>query len=136
MLVKSSTFKVNKFFKCLTILNTSNFCLCLLKIVILFQTHVYDRQKRCVEDQHKFGLSVSYRRVNEVRNKLALSVTERWRSQDCVLPISVPLNTFVTCSMDNIDQNGRVDFHGTAFSITAHLTPDNFGTNQSPFILN
>ena len=37
------------------------------------------------------------------------------------------LKLFLTSSTDNVDVDGKFIYHGTVFTITAHLLPENRG---------
>jgi len=73
------------------------------------------------------GMAVSYDRVMEVRNGLAISVSKRFAEDGVVLPSNIKRGVFTTGAVDNIDESGRTELHGTAISLTNHLTQENTG---------
>ena len=90
------------------------------------------RNKDSVKKQHSLGLSVSHDRVMDVRKQFARTVTKFWSQAGVVIPPSVPRKIFVTCSTDNCDISGRYEYHGTLYTITAHVTQDNPGECPPP----
>ena len=45
------------------------------------------------------------------------------------------MQVFVTCAVDNLDESGRVEFHGTALSLTSHVTKEEPGETPPPLNL-
>ena len=78
------------------------------------------------------GICVSYARVMEVRKCLAKAVSKRWSDDGVVVPVNVKRGLFVTGSVDNMDESGRHEFHGTAMTLTAHATEQNPGHDPPP----
>jgi hypothetical protein len=87
-------------------------------LYIGLKVHNQDRGKESVMALHQLGISVSYGRVQEVRNGIAGTLTERWEKDGVVIPTGVKKATFVTGAVDNIDESGKVDFHGTAIYLS------------------
>lgn len=98
--------------------------------------HVTDRQKSAVSTLHALGASVSYNRVMALRRELARAVSKRFVDNGLVVPTNMKHGIFTTGAVDNIDQSGRCEFHGTAISLTNHPTKDNKGQDPPPLSLN
>ena len=97
--------------------------------------HASARQKATINTFHGMGMSVSYDRVMEVRKGLAISVSQRFAEDGVVLPSNIKRGVFTTGAVDNIDESGRTELHGTAISLTNHLTHENTGISPPPFRL-
>ena len=82
--------------------------------------HASARQKGTINTFHGMGMSVSYDRVMEVRKGLAISVSQRFAEDGVVLPSNIKRGVFTTGAVDNIDESGRTELHGTAISLTNH----------------
>ena len=76
-------------------------------------------------------MSVSYDRVMDVRQRLALAVSKRFAEDGVAVPSTNKRGVFTT-GVDNIDESGRIELHGTAISLTNHLTHDNMGEDPPP----
>jgi len=79
------------------------------------------------------GMAVSYDRVMEVRKGLAISVSKRFAEDGVVLPSNIKRRVFTTAAVDNIDESGRTELHGTAISLTNHITHENTGIFPAAF---
>lgn len=71
----------------------------------------------------------------DVRKSLARAVSKRWPDDGVVVPSNIKQKVFTTCAIDNIDESGRYEFHGTALTLTSHLTNDNVGEDPPPLTL-
>ncbi|XP_014665303.1 PREDICTED: uncharacterized protein LOC106807485 [Priapulus caudatus] len=80
-------------------------------------------------------MSVSYDRVMDVRKRLALAVSMRFAEDGVVVPSNIKRGVFTTGGVDNIDESGRTELHGTAISLTNHHTRDNMGVDRPPLTL-
>ncbi len=49
--------------------------------------------------------------------------------------MNITRRVFVTSAIDNLDESGRCEFHGTAMTLTSHLSPGNLGENPPPLCL-
>ena len=58
-----------------------------------------------------------------------------WLDEGVVIPPTVKRQIFVTCSMDNCDISGRFEYHGTIYTITAHVTQNKPGVDPKPLSL-
>ena len=74
-------------------------------------------------------------KLMEVRKGLALAVSQRFAEDRVMVPVNIKRGVFTTGGVDNIDESGRVELHGTAISLTNHLTHDNMGVDPPPLTL-
>ena len=72
----------------------------------------------------------------DVRWDFAKAVSMRWATDGVVIPTNAMRSVFVTNAMDNLDESGRYEFHGTAMTLTSHPTQDNMGEDQPPLDYN
>jgi hypothetical protein len=100
-----------------------------------FKLHVNDRQKGNINTFHALGMSVSYDRVMGERRNFAKAVSKRWAEDRVVVPTNIKRGMFVTSAVDNLDESGRCEFHGTAMTMTSHPTHDNMGEDPPPLRL-
>ena len=106
-----------------------------LPLYVGLKLHVNDRQKGNISIFHGLGMSVSYDRVMEVRKNFAKAVSKRWAEDGVVVPTNIKRGVFVTSAVDNLDESGRCEFHGTAMTLTSHPTTDNMGEDPPPLRL-
>ena len=104
-------------------------------LYIGLKLHASDRQKGTINTFHSFGMSVSYDRVMDVRRGLALAVSRQFAKDGVVVPSNIKRGVFTTGGVDNIDESGRIELHGTAISLTNHLTHENIGVSPPPLTL-
>ena len=71
----------------------------------------------------------------DVRKNFAKAVSKRWAEDGVVVPTNIKRGVFVTSAVDNLDESGRCEFHGTAMTLTSHLTHDNMGEDPPPLCL-
>ena len=71
----------------------------------------------------------------DVRRGLAQAVSMRFAEDGVVVPSNIKRGVFITGGVDNIDECGRIELHGTAISLTNHLTRDNTGVDPPPLSL-
>ena len=67
----------------------------------LFQT----RSKKIVNTLHRMGVSVSYYRVLEIENSLAMAVCKRFEEENLVCPANLQKGLVTVGALDNIDYN-------------------------------
>ena len=65
----------------------------------------------------------------DVRRGLAQAVSRRFAEDGVVVPSNIKWGVFTTGGVDNIDESGSIELHGTAISLTNHLTRDNMGVD-------
>ena len=95
--------------------------------------HSKTRKRDLVDVLFQHGLSVSYDCVLRVSTDKANRVIEIYEHDGVVCPTKLRGGLFTTGNLDNIDHNpssvsARSSFHGTAISLTQHVSPDNCGT--------
>ena len=78
------------------------------------------------------GLSVSYDRVLQISTEETNRVINNFENEGLVCPTVLRDGLFTTGNLDNIDHNpssssSKDSFHGTALSVTQHVTHDNSG---------
>ena len=54
---------------------------------------------------------------------------------DGIVPSNIKRGVFTTSRVDSIDESGRIELHGTAKSLTNHLTCDNMEVDPPPLTL-
>ena len=64
-----------------------------------------------------------------------ISVSMRFAEDGVVSPSNIKRGVFTTGAVDNIDESGRTELHGTAISLTNHLTHENTGISPPPLRL-
>ena len=94
--------------------------------------HNKTRKRDLIDVFFEKGLSVSYDRVLQLSTDEANRVIDMYEREGIVRPSTLRDNLFTTGNLDNIDHNpsstSSLDsFHGTAISITQHITNDNPG---------
>ena len=94
--------------------------------------HNKTRKRDLIDNLFEKGLSVSYDRVLQLSTEEANTAIDRYEKEGCVCPATLRDNLFTTGNLDNIDHNpsstsSQDSFHGTAISITQHVTNDNPG---------
>lgn len=90
------------------------------------------RKRNLIDTLFNKGLSVSYERVLQFTTALANSEIQRYEQQEVVCPSQLRNQVFTTGCLDNIDHNpsstlSKDSFHGTAISVTQHVTNNNSG---------
>ena len=63
------------------------------------------------------------------------AVSKQWTVDGVVIPTNVKYCVFVTNVVYNLDESGRYKFHGTAKTLTHHLTHDKMGKYAPPLKL-
>jgi len=101
--------------------------------------HAETRKKQLVDKFYQLGLSVSYDRVMQVSTDLGNTVIERYTEECVVCPPK--LSIFTTGDVDNIDHDpssrtAKSSFHGTAITLTQHLTANTNGIERNKVIIN
>ncbi len=95
--------------------------------------HNKTRKRDIVDKLFGKGLSVSYDRVLQLSTDAANNVIDQYEHDGIVCPTSLRDGLFTTGNLDNIDHNtsstaSQDSFHGTAISLTQHVTQDKCGT--------
>jgi hypothetical protein len=91
--------------------------------------HNKTRKRNLVDTLFQKGLSVSYDRVLQLSTDMANDVLDTFEDEGVVCPTILRSNLFTTGNLDNIDHNptstsSQSAFHGTAISLTQHVTDD------------
>ena len=91
--------------------------------------HSHGRMTGTIYYRHSLGTSISIHRTMEIRKNEAKAVCKRWKQDGVVYPVNIKQGIFVVGGTDNHDISGRVEFHGTASSLTASPTLESPGTD-------
>ena len=75
-------------------------------------------------------------RIMDVRKDFVKAVSMRWAADGVVIPTNLMRGVFVTSAVENLDESGRYEFHGTAMTLTGHPTQDNMGEDPPPLDYN
>ena len=59
-------------------------------------------------------------------------MAKRFADDEVVVPSNIKRGVFTTGGVDNIDESGRIELHGTAISLINYLTHDNMGRILHP----
>ena len=73
-------------------------------------------------------------RVMDVRRGFARAVSKRWAEDGVIVSTNAKRKVFVTSAVD-LDECGCFEFHGTAITLTSHVTHDNMGEDPPPLSL-
>ena len=103
-----------------------------LPLYIGLNLHSQTRSKTLVDNMAKLGISVSYDRVCQVENNLAVSVCQQSNADGIVCPSNLRKGIFTVGALDNIDHNpssttAEGSLHGTGISIMQFPTQENQG---------
>ena len=96
------------------------------------QIHTLTRSKSLVNSLCNLGLSVNYRRVLELEDQLAGSVSMHFEKQGIVCPPNLRKGLFTVGALDNLDHNpssttSQNSFHRTAISVFQFPSVSNSG---------
>ena len=91
------------------------------------------RKRDLIDIMFEKRLSISYDRVLQLSSDLANSVIARYEGEAVVCPTPLRSGVYTTGNLDNIDHNpsstsASDTFHGTAISLTQHVTASCPGT--------
>ena len=78
---------------------------------------------------------LSYDRVMDVQNDFRRAVSKQVTGDGVVVPTKFKICVFVTSVVSNLDESGRYEFHGTAMTLTSHLTHGTIRENLPPLKL-
>ena len=83
----------------------------------------------------KLGISVSYDRVCQLENHIAVSISEQFKVDGIVCPTMLRKGIFTVAALDNIDHypssaTAKGSFHGTGISLIQFPTKENEGTSR------
>ena len=94
------------------------------QLFITLKLHANNHQKAAIATSHAFGMSVSYDHVMDVRKDFAKVISKQWTGDCVVMPTNVKYCVFVSNAVNKLDESGQYNFHGTAKTVTSHLTYD------------
>ena len=99
----------------------------MLPLYLGLLVHGKTRKRDLVDILHERGLCISYNRVLQISSDIANSVITQFEESGVVCPTFLKTNVFTTGNLDNIDHNtssntSKDSFHGTAISLTQHVT--------------
>jgi hypothetical protein len=93
-----------------------------LQTYIGLKTYTTTRSKGMIDIFHKLGLSLSYKTIMRLQNKVACGVVEQMLKEGVMCPRPLRMKRFTIAAGDNIDHNpssttSTDSFHGTALSM-------------------
>ena len=97
--------------------------------------HATDSQREAIVTFHTLGMSVSYDRVMDVRMGFAQAVSKRWAEDGVVVPSNAKRKVLVTNAADNLDEPRHFEYHGTAITLTSHVSDNNMREDPPPLSL-
>ena len=106
-----------------------------LPIYLGLMLHGTTRKRELVDKLHKLGLAISYDHVLQISTDLANTVCRLYEEEGVVCPPNLKKCVFTTAAVDNLDHNpssttASDSFHGTAVSLTNHLSDECPGTER------
>ena len=78
---------------------------------------------------------LSYDRVMDVQDDFRRAVSKQVTGDSVVVPTNIKSCVFLTNVVSNLDESGRYEFHGTAMTLTSHVTHDNIREDPPPLKL-
>ena len=108
-----------------------------LPLYLGLNIHAMTRSKTLVTKLFQMGISLSYYRIREIEDRLATSISERFKEDECVTPACLRKGIFSVGALDNIDHNpssttSASSFHGTGISIFQFPTKEVLGQEREP----
>ena len=99
--------------------------------------HTKTRKKSIVNDLAAEGLSITYNRVQEIKEAIGQQICEKYANEGIVCPPPLEENLFTFAAIDNVDHNptsstATSSFHGTSITIFQQVEDDLI---QEPFII-
>lgn len=112
-----------------------------LPLYIGLNVHAMTRSKAIISELYDLGLSVSYQRIIEIEEMMAVSVSERYKEDGFVAPPCLKWGLFTIGALDNLDHDpssttASSSFHGTGISMFQLPTMMNEGQERPPIKLN
>ena len=88
------------------------------------------RNKTPIEQLNTMGLSISYDRIRQLEDQLAVSACERFKDDDVVIPACLRKGLFTVGALDNLNHNPTSTtssdlFYGTGISLFQILKVSN-----------
>ena len=110
-----------------------------LPIYLGLMIHAITRKRDIIDKLYKLGLSISYDRVLKLSADLANAVFQQYEDDGIVCPPGLKKHVFTSSAVDNIDHNpssttalASDSFHGTAISLTNHISDSCPGVDRNP----
>ena len=102
--------------------------------------HAEGRSKQQLEMLLEYGLSIGPKRVRGIKLGLARAVCKRAKEESVLVPTNMKKGVFVTGDVDNLDHRktsnlSNKEFHGTAITMTNHLSVENMGVGRDPIVI-
>ena len=90
-----------------------------MPVKIGLMIHAKTRKKGLIEKLASEGLSISYKRVEEIEGTITNQLCSKYNEEDIVCPPPHKEGLFMTEAIDNIDHNpsltgAKSSFHGTS----------------------
>lgn len=106
-----------------------------LPIYIGCNIHRLVRSKTLIQQMYEMGISISYDRVMEIENWIAVSTCDRFSEDGVVSPPCLLKGVFTLSGLDNCDHNtssttSHGSFHGTTIGLYQCPTRDDPGENR------
>lgn len=106
-----------------------------LQIYIGLNIHSTTRSKKLINQMYRLGLSISYNRVCNIENSMAMALCQQFQNDGIVCPSNLRKGIFTVGAMDNIDHNpsstsATGSFHGTGISLMQQPSKDQPGINR------
>lgn len=107
-----------------------------LPLYVGLMIHSKTRKKGLIDQLAKQGISVPYKRVQEVQLSVTKQLCKHFQETGIVYPPNLERGIFTTGAIDNIDQNpssntAKESFHGTTISVFQH--PNKNSKKKSSF---
>lgn len=111
-----------------------------LPLYLGLSLHSLTRSKNLIIKLYQMGLCVSYDRIMEIEEWLAISVSKRFKEDGCVTPVCMKKGLFCVGGLDNLDHNptsttAASSFHGTAISIFQFPMDNDDGEHRPPLVI-
>ncbi len=104
-----------------------------LPVYISLNIHSIVCSKKLIDQLNSFGITISYDRVLQLENDMALSMCKQYQANNVVCPSHLRKGAITVGAMDNLDHDpssstAHSSFHGTGISVIQFPTADNAGT--------
>ena len=111
-----------------------------LPIYIGINMHARSRSKKIIKQLHDLGICISYDRIMEIEDWIAMSTCERFVEDGVVSPACLRKGLFTVGALDNLDHNPSsttsvTSFHGTGISLFQLPTKTERGVSRPPVII-
>ena len=105
-----------------------------LPVSIGLMVHAKTRKRSMVEKLAAEGLSVSYKRVQDIQTSIASQLCAKFNKDGMVCPPTLQKGLFINAAIDNIDHDpsstgAKSSFHGTSISVFQHVESETIDSN-------